>query len=264
MSYSFKYYFILASIFFMAGNKICYGQRGRAANESTPLFADSALKKEYLERKYNIRCYPLSLGAGQLAAYTMEFRLVFEYRFKKNNSIQFGAGADIPGIALVGQFPIGDGGQFPEVYWGGRGNIEYRHYFNTGASRPPNMPFVGAGVSVNGMATNWMTEGYYVTGQKDPVASSPYFRAHGIMSNYYVSGGSQFASKRRREKNYRLIEIGATVGYRYDYFWRHYPGLGNLEFDKSIGSGFYQTGYYHYLKSFPFCGSIDFSLGGAF
>jgi hypothetical protein len=92
--------------------------------------------------------------------------------------------------------------------------------------------------------------------------SSPTYTAHLIMTNYCVIAGYQFIRPRKHRRllvgKERLLDLAVVVGYRYDYFWRHYPGIGNLEFD--TGDNIYGKWY----KKVPVCGAINFTVGNLF
>jgi hypothetical protein len=253
----------LLTIVFTCASLFALCQKQEAIN----IYSDSEYQANLLQSKYNLRFYPIALAAGQLGDYCMEWRLVFEKRIAKRNSISFGIAADIPGPgeavpALVG---VIDGTPAP-AYFGGRATFEFRHYYvprrHDVATNPPSksrvtMPFIGGGISLNSM--NGLLRNDYSNDGSSlyPQFESPPNRAHLIMSNYYFSAGCETMKRRHRwDKNDLLIDIGGTIGYRFDYFWRHYPGLGNLEFEK--------TGLYWWYKTVPICATINLSIGGVF
>ena len=232
-----------------------------------PLHLDSAYDSNLLRKKFNLRFFPIALAGGQLGDYCMEYRLVFEAHLAKHNSVQFSLAGEMPGAGEIVPAAIdGINGAPAPAYFGGRTSLEFRHYYrprrHTIHTNPPSksrliMPFIGGGISVN-YVRGLLRNDLYNDGQSQYAQfESPPNIARLFMSSYYFSAGCQTMRKRTRfTKNDMLIDVGGSIGYRYDYFWRHYPGLGNLEFAK--------TGLYWWYKTVPVCAAINLSIGGVF
>jgi hypothetical protein len=202
-----KGYFIGMMLFLNLLGNSCKSQRIETPRR------DSFLITPFEDKKFNMRFYPVSLLTGQMSAYCIEFRAVLEYRFKENNSIQFGAAATTFGLNTLFQlFGTFITEKVPYFLYGGRGVIDYRRYFSGRGGKSKLYPFVGAGVSVNGMRTGWVNEGYWGPGSREsPSWTSPYFRANLIMSNYYASGGFQFVLRKRKSQKYSILDLSALV-----------------------------------------------------
>ena len=209
--------------------------------------------------KFDFKFYPFPLFGGQLPQYCIEIRFAIEFAIAKHQSLQVGFAPVLPGpFQIIGQLfgsIFNDG--IPYYPLGGRGIVTYKYYLKD-MNRGLMGPYIGAEVSVNGMVTP--TRSDIIMGDYYNVLwKGPDYQAHFLMTNYSVTAGYQILKQKRKHKEKKiLIDIGASIGYRYDYFWRHYP-QGNLEFYR------YNGGIYaNYYKKVPIGASLNFSIGNFF
>jgi hypothetical protein len=239
------------------------------AQDSNQRIKEVRLDSAYInKKKADFKFFPISTFVGQLPQYCFEMQFAIEYRFAKHQSIQFGISGEIPsvGSAINQSFlQLGDHWYDGYFFFGGRGIIGYRYYLK---ERESNLtgPYIGIEISVNGLASLARESRSYEYGvfNSDDAWVSPTDHAHLIMTNYNLTAGYQIirykkVSARKLENARRapvlVLDMGVSIGYRYDYFWNHYPA-GNLEF--------VDAGIYHYYKHFPIGGSFNFSVGGIF
>jgi hypothetical protein len=202
------------------------------------------------QKKTVFKAYPLDFVVGPIF-YVSELHFAFEHKVRKNQSFQIGFGFDYPQpVVLLANTMLSAN---PYILIGGRLDIAYRYYFKT--KNPENVfgPYVGGEVRVVGLThVGTHREEYYGYG------SGPYnpswtveSRPRMVMSNYNFTFGYHYNHKKFS------LDIGASVGLRYHYFWRKYDN-GSLEYNRR-GNDIY--GYY---KKSPVGGSINFSLGRVF